>query len=92
MLRKADTFAIFYCLTREANLAAAKHALRLYRGARLHRQTGGVNDEIDIVVGVEIMERYVCQRHQDQCSHVETVETPPTPARVFRVEDLALYR
>lgn len=92
MLRKADTFAIFYCLTREANLAAAKHALRLYRGARLHRQTGGVNDVIDIVVGVEIMERYVCRLHQDQCPSIETVEIPQTPARVFRVEDLALYR
>lgn len=83
MLRKATTFTTFRSTSREANLYAAKQALKRHRGAYLHRDTTSDDDVIDIVIGVEIMERHIFK-----CAK----QAQPRPIRHFRIEDMALYQ
>lgn len=95
MLRKAHTFTSFCNGSKEANLLAAKRALKRYRGAYLHRDITGDDDVIDIVVGSEIMEQHVCRCPkwlQQEPSEREIPMPQPKIARYFRVEDLALYQ
>lgn len=95
MLRKATTFTTFCNTSREANLSSAKRALKRFRGAHLHRDTTGDDDVIDIVVGAEIMEQYICKcprRIQPELAEQKNNQPQPTFVRYFRVEDLALYQ
>lgn len=95
MLRKARTFTSFCNGSKEANLLAAKRALKRYRGACLHRDTTGDDDVIDIVVGAEIMEQHICKcprLTQPAVSELETLTPQQKMVRRFRVEDLALYQ
>lgn len=94
MLRKATTFTTFCNNTREANLSSAKHALKRFRGAHLHRDTTGDDDVIDVVVGAEIMEQHVCKLpHRAPAQASSDIHVAPQlRRRPFCIEDLALYQ
>lgn len=95
MLRKARTFTSFCNGSKEANLLAAKRALKRYRGACLHRDITGDDDVIDIVVGAEIMEQHVCKcprRILPEFGEQKNTQPQSQFVRYFRIEDLALYQ
>ena len=69
--------------SREANLLAAKRAVRSNRRAHMQRHTDLGEDVIDIIIGSDIIERHVCHTAEP------FVQTPRR--RRFCIEELALY-
>ncbi len=70
--------------SREANLQAAKQAVRTNRKAFLQRHTDLGADIIDVVRGTDIIERHICRTSEPY--------TPIRRTRPFCVEELALYQ
>ena len=70
--------------SREANLQAAKQAVRANRKAFLQRYTDLGADVIDVVRGSDIIERYICRTNESYTSIRMT--------RPFCIEELALYQ
>ena len=70
--------------SREANLLAAKRAVRNNRRAHMQRHTDLGEDIIDIMIGANIIERHVC--------HTAEPIQPTVRPRRFCIEELALYR
>ena len=79
-----NSFQIIEHISREANLLAAKRAVRSNRRAHMHRHTDLGEDIIDIMIGTDIIERHVCHTEEP------FVQTPRR--RRFCIEELALYR
>ena len=79
-----NSFQIIEHISREANLLAAKRAVRSNRRAHMHRHTDFGEDVIDIIVGADIIERHVC--------HTAEPVVPVARSRRFCIEELALYR
>lgn len=53
--------------SREANLLAAKHAVKARRHSMLMRLTNTPDDVIDVVEGGAVLERHVCKRKDPFC-------------------------
>jgi len=70
--------------TREANLQAAKQAVKTNRKAYLQRRNEPGEDVIDVVLGSNIIERHICKTNEPY------VPVPRT--RPFCIEELALYQ
>jgi len=70
--------------TREANLQAAKQAIRTNRKAYLQRRNEPGEDVIDVVLGSDIIERHFCKTNENYA--------PIQRTRPFYIEELALYR
>lgn len=69
----------------EESLLAAKRTVRSVRNACIHRRTEMPGDVIDILVGMEVIERHVC------CSVTRTPQVQVRP-RYFCIEEMALYQ
>ena len=70
--------------TREANLRAAKQAVKTNRKAYLQRRNAPGEDIIDVILGSDIIERHICKTN-----------VPYAPVRrtiPFCIEELALYQ
>jgi len=70
--------------TREANLQAAKQAIRTNRKAYLQRRNEPGEDVIDVVLGSDIIERHFCKTNEPLA--------PIRRIKPFCIEELALYQ
>lgn len=69
--------------SQEANLLAAKQAIRKNIGSYFHRHTDMYDDVIDVVIGREIIERHICRKSSCVGRQIST--------REFKIEETALY-